>query len=40
MKCGVYIGGFKTDPGDKTTGMPLPIVKAPNAKKLACFTGM
>lgn len=36
----VYIGGFKTDPGDKTTGMPLPIVKAPNAKKLACFTGM
>lgn len=23
---------FKTDPGDRTTGMPLPITKAPNAK--------
>ncbi len=30
----VYIGEFKKDPGDKTTGMPLPIVRAPNAKKV------
>ena len=27
----VYIGKFKTDPGDKTIGMPISIVKAPNA---------
>ena len=27
----VYIGMFKKDPGDKTTGMPLPICRAPNA---------
>ena len=30
----VYIAGFKTDPGDKTTGMPIPIVRAPNAKQV------
>lgn len=30
----VYVE-FKTDPGDKTTGMPLPITKAPNARMLA-----
>ena len=28
----VYIAGFYKDPGNKTTGMPLPITKAPNAK--------
>lgn len=27
----VYFGAFKRDPGDKTVGVPLPIVRAPNA---------
>lgn len=27
----VYFSCFKRDPGDKTVGMPLPLVKAPNA---------
>lgn len=31
----VYISEFKRDPGDKTTGMPIDIVRAPNAIQLA-----